>query len=124
MTGILERDRRSFITAFSRSAIDDLPPTGPSRQDLFLSSSPCRMLEERDELLDRVFHAEEFAERRITADDAIAEDTAEALVVARVAISQLADAGDHSPAALAYVAAALAEVEILPMPISSACVAE
>ena len=32
------------------------------------------MLEERDDLLDRVFHAVELAERRIAADHAVAEE--------------------------------------------------
>ena len=53
------------------------------------------MLEERDDLLDRVFHAEELAEGRVAPDDAVAEDPGEARVVAGVDQLGLADAGQH-----------------------------
>ena len=72
------------------------------------------MLEERDDLLDRLFHAEEFAERGVAPDDAIAENPGEALVVSGVDQLGLADAGDHSlRRARVRRRLALAEFEIL-----------
>ena len=53
------------------------------------------MLEERDDLLDRVFHPVELAERRIAPDDAVAEDPGEARIVAGVDELRLADSGEH-----------------------------
>ena len=72
------------------------------------------MLEERDDLLDRLFHAEEFAERRVAPDDAVAENPGEALVVSGVDELGLADAGKH-PLGRARVRRrlALAELEIV-----------
>ena len=54
-----------------------------------------RVLEEGHDLLDRVFHAVELAEGRVTLDDAVAEEAGEALVVAGVDELGLADAGEH-----------------------------
>ncbi len=54
------------------------------------------MLEEGDDLLDRVFHAVELAERRIAPDDPVSEDPAEPLIVAGIDQFRYADAGDHA----------------------------
>ena len=54
-----------------------------------------RMLEERDDLLDRLFHAEELAEGRVAPDDAVAEDPGETRVVAGVDLLRFADARQH-----------------------------
>ncbi len=53
------------------------------------------MLEEGDDLLDRLFHAEELAEGRVAPDDAVAEDPGEARVVAGVDLFRFADAREH-----------------------------
>ena len=66
-------------------------------EDLLLLLQPLRrVLEERDDLLDRVLHAVELAEGRIAPDDAVAEDAREARVVARVDELGLADGGQHA----------------------------
>ena len=83
------------------------------------------MLEERDDLLDRVLHAVELAERGIAPDDAVAEDAAEARSL-RVSTSS----GSPMPASMRSAAVAYAQGSRLQrsryssMLISSACVAE
>ncbi len=54
------------------------------------------MLEEGDYLVDRVLHAEEFVEGRIAANHPIAEDPAEARIVASVDQLGFADRGEHA----------------------------
>ena len=54
------------------------------------------MLEERDDLLDRVLHAEEFLERRVPADHPVAEEASEALIVPGVHELGIADAREHA----------------------------
>ena len=62
---------------------------------LALFESLGSMLEEGDDLLDRLFHAEELAEGRVTPDDAVAEDPGQARVVARVDLFRFTDAREH-----------------------------
>jgi hypothetical protein len=69
----------SSITDFKRSAIEDLAAAdrAPAVEDLLLFLEALRgVLEERDDLLDRVLHAVELLERRVPAYHAIAEQAA------------------------------------------------
>ena len=79
-------DRRLAAADRSQQVEDLLPFLEPLR----------RMLEERDDLIDRILHSVEFAERGIAPDDAVAEDPREVLVVAGVDEFGLADAVEHA----------------------------
>ena len=72
------------------------------------------MLEERDDLLDRVFHAVELAEGWVAPDDAVAEQPAEPLIVAGVDELGLAYAREHAFRGCGiHARIALAKVEVL-----------
>ena len=107
-----EQAERRFVDRRSLDRVDGvllhhrLQPFGDRRlaaahrpqqiQDLLpLLESLRRVLEERDDLLDRVLHAVELAERRIAPDDAVAEDSPEVRVVAGVDLLGFADARQH-----------------------------
>jgi hypothetical protein len=65
-------------------------------QNLFALLEPLRrMLEERDDLLDRLFHAEELAEGRVPPDDAVPEDPGKTRVVTSIDLLRFADARQH-----------------------------
>ena len=66
-------------------------------EDLLALLEPLRgVLEEADDALDRVLHAEEAGHRGIELDRAIEEDAPEALILAGVDDGRLADRRDHA----------------------------
>ncbi len=54
------------------------------------------MLEERDDLIDRVLHPVELAKRGIAPDDPVTEDPPEVLIVASVDELRFTDSREHA----------------------------
>jgi len=82
----------------SFSASELLPPPGGQQVEDLLAflQRLSRVLEVGDDLLDRLLHPVELAERRVDADDLVGKDARQARVVARVDILGLADRHEHA----------------------------
>ena len=100
-----------------RSAIEDFAAAHRAQQieDLLALFQPLRgVLEEGDDLRDRVFHAVELGERGIALDDAVGEDARQARVVARIDHLGLADRGEHAlGGGCVDTGIALAQIEVV-----------